>query len=208
MRNYRGNIIFTIAIVVGLLHHIIGPASSSTLGSSNPRPQRRRSVLPTGRRPTKERRRRRVRRRQLQSEEEGIDACTGSSIATGEYRVRNSHLCFTDNDNDEISTFGINSNGELVYTVKWVNSNVNLCVCACMCVFFEMPWRWHTRERESDEMRGSEFVLSCPSIFYFLRLFDLWNKIISCYAKCARTCWHTKVYDGWLVVPAVLLLLL
>ena len=33
-------------------------------------------------------------------------------------------------------------------------------------------------------------------------------KIISCYAKCARTCWHTKVYDGWLVMPAVLLLLL
>ena len=22
--------------------------------------------------------------------------------------------------------------------------------------------------------------------------------IISCYAKCDRTCWHTK-YDGWLV---------
>jgi len=137
---------------------------------------RRRSVLPTGRRPTKERRRRRVLQRQLQSEEEeeGINVCTGSLITTGEYRVRNSHLCFTDNENDEISTFGINSNGELVYTVKWVNSNVNLCVCACMCVFFEMPWRWHTRERESDEMRGSEFVLSCPSIFYFLRLFDLW----------------------------------
>jgi len=28
----------------------------------------------------------------------------------------------------------------------------------------------------------------------------LLQKIISCYAKCARTCWHTKVYDGWLVV--------
>ena len=121
MRNYRGNIIFTIAIVIGLLHHIIGPASSSTLGSSNPRPQRRRSVLPTGRRPTKERRRRRVRRRQLQSEEEeeGIDACTGSSITTGEYRVRNSRLCYTNTNNDkEMSTFGINSNGELVYVVK------------------------------------------------------------------------------------------
>ena len=26
------------------------------------------------------------------------------------------------------------------------------------------------------------------------------NPIISCYAKCARTCWHTKVYAGWLVV--------
>ena len=25
------------------------------------------------------------------------------------------------------------------------------------------------------------------------------EEIISCYAKCARTCWHTKVYDGWLV---------
>jgi hypothetical protein len=118
MRNYRGNIIFTIAIVVGLLHHIIGPASSSTLGSSNPRPQRRRSVLPTGRRPTKERQRRRRAQQQRQAEEEEY-ACAGSSITTGEYRVRNTRLCYTNTNNDkEMSTFGINSNGELVYVVK------------------------------------------------------------------------------------------
>jgi len=32
--------------------------------------------------------------------------------------------------------------------------------------------------------------------------------IISCSAKSDRSCWHTKVNDGWLVVLAVLLLLL
>jgi hypothetical protein len=50
--------------------------------------------------------------------------CTGSSIITGEYRIQNSYLCYTNNNttttnNDEVvSTFGINNNGELVYIVK------------------------------------------------------------------------------------------
>ena len=50
------------------------------------------------------------------------------------------------------------------------------------------------------------FYTACLSLTNNI-LGDL-EKIVSCYAKCARTCWHTKVYDGWLVVPAVLLLLL
>jgi len=170
MRNYR-NFIFTIAIVGLLLH--IRPASSrsaSVLGGRNPRP-RRRSVVPTGRRPTKERQRRRARRR---SEEEEY-ACAGSSITTGEYRVQNTHLCYTNTDNDEMSTFGINSNGELVYVVKWVNySNVNLC--ACMCVRFLTCLGDDTRESD-DEGIGKGLVRFVELSVCFLfpsRLFDLW----------------------------------
>jgi hypothetical protein len=116
MRNYC-NIILTIAIVGPLLH--IRPASSqsaSVLGSRDPRPRRR--SVPTGRRPTKEERQRRAQQRQAEEEEEEY-ACAGSSITTGEYRVRNTHLCYTNTNNDkEMSTFGINGNGELVYVVK------------------------------------------------------------------------------------------
>jgi hypothetical protein len=116
MRNYC-NIILTIAIVGPLLR--IRPASSqsaSVLGS-DPRPRRR--SVPTGRRPTKEERQRRRRAQQQRQAEEEEYACAGSSITTGEYRVRNTRLCYTNTNNDkEMSTFGINSNGELVYVVK------------------------------------------------------------------------------------------
>ena len=67
-----------------------------------------------------------VRQLQQQSnnveEDEYTTTCTGSSIITGEYRIQNSYLCYTNNNtntNDEVvSTFGINNNGELVYIVK------------------------------------------------------------------------------------------
>ena len=96
-----------VAAIGGLL--LLRPASSHRLVSTNQHPAKY------------------VRQLQQQSnnveeDEYTTTTCTGSSIITGEYRIQNSYLCYTNNNtntNDEVvSTFGINNNGELVYIVK------------------------------------------------------------------------------------------
>ena len=111
---YCPNYIALLVAAIGGLLLLLRPASSHRLVSINQHPTKY------------------VRQLQQQSNVEDDDeeytttttTCTGSSIITGEYRIQNSYLCYTNNkstntNNDEVvSTFGINNNGELVYIVK------------------------------------------------------------------------------------------
>jgi hypothetical protein len=101
-----------IALVAAIGRLLLRPASSSS-----------HRLVSTRQHPTTKEYVRHLQQQQSNVEEEyTTTTCTGSSIITGEYRIQNSHLCYTNtntnNNNEVVSTFGINSNGELVYIVK------------------------------------------------------------------------------------------
>ena len=108
---YCPNYIALLVATIGGLLRLLRPASSHRLVSTNQHPTKY--------------------VRQLQQQSNNVEddedyttttTCTGSSIITGEYRIQNSYLCYTNNNtntnNEVVSTFGINNNGELVYIVK------------------------------------------------------------------------------------------
>jgi hypothetical protein len=108
---YCPNYIALLVAAIGGLLLLLRPASSHRLVSINQHP-------------TKYVRQLQQQSNNVEDDEDYTTTCTGSSIITGEYRIQNSYLCYTNNNttttnNDEVvSTFGINNNGELVYIVK------------------------------------------------------------------------------------------